>query len=84
MTETPSQWADDPDRLLDYAGVAQWVGVPERSIRKWIAAGTGPAPIRLGRHIRFRVRDVLAWLDQRAEATTPTVRAAYASARDAA
>lgn len=67
-TSTPLR-ADDPDRLIGYAELSEWTDVPERSVRAWVSSGTGPTPIRLGRHVRFRVRDVLAWLDQKASAT---------------
>lgn len=55
----------DPDRLLSYSDFAQWVGVPERSVRAWVATGNGPRAVRLGRHVRIRVADALAWLDER-------------------
>lgn len=63
----PSRLADDPDRLLTYGHVATIALVPERSVRGWVAKGTGPPALRLGRHVRFRVRDVLAWLDEQGD-----------------
>lgn len=56
---------DDPDRLLSYGEFAEWVGVPERTARKWIADGTGPRVLTIGRYRRIRVADALAWLDTR-------------------
>lgn len=55
----------DPDRLLTYAEFAEWVTVPERTARDWVAAGTGPRVVQAGRHRRIRVSDALAWLDTR-------------------
>lgn len=57
--------ADDPDRLWTYAEFADWVGVPERTVRKWVADGSGPPVGRLGRYARIRVGDALAWFDSR-------------------
>lgn len=56
---------DDPDRLLSYAELAEWIGVPDRTVRKWIADGTGPRVLAVGRHRRVRLADALAWLDTR-------------------
>lgn len=57
------QLAADPDRLWCYAEFAEWVGVPERTVRQWCAKSGGPRTVRLGRHVRIRVGDALAWLD---------------------
>lgn len=61
---TNSRLRTDPDRLLTYGEFSKWIGVPESTVRKWVAAGTGPRVLRLGRHVRIRVTDVLAWLDE--------------------
>jgi len=53
----------DDDRLLTYADLAAWVQVPERTVRKWVADGTGPRVIKVGRYRRIRVSDALAWLE---------------------
>lgn len=65
MSATPiaTSLGDDPDRLLRYGDFASWAGVPERTARAWVAKGTGPRVVRLGRHVRIRVSDALAWLD---------------------
>lgn len=48
--------------LLDYADLATVARVAERTVRKWVAAGIGPSPVRIGRTVRFRASDVNAWL----------------------
>lgn len=61
-----SSLLDDPDRLLTYDEVGILAGgIPGRSVRKWVADGTGPRVVALGRYRRIRVRDYLAWLDGR-------------------
>jgi predicted DNA-binding transcriptional regulator AlpA len=69
VIDTPPQirLGDDPDRLLSYSEFAAWAGVPERTARSWVAAGVGPRVVRLGRHVRIRAIDALAWLDTRYE-----------------
>jgi excisionase family DNA binding protein len=51
------------NRMLSARDVAELLAVPERSVRdKWRAWGL-PA-YRIGKHLRWRERDVLAWIDR--------------------
>lgn len=60
---------DDPiGQLWLYGDVAEFLRVPERTLRRWVASGAGPRPLRLGRSVRFRPADVAAWLDEKAAA----------------
>lgn len=59
----PVRFGADPDRLLSYSEFANWVHAPERTVRKWVADGSGPPVIKVGRYRRIRVRDALNWLD---------------------
>ena len=61
----PVRLSEDPDRLLTYGELAEWVQVPERTVRKWVAEGAGPRVIAIGRHRRIRASDALAWLATR-------------------
>jgi excisionase family DNA binding protein len=60
---TVRQLRQDPDRLLTYSEFSEWAQVPERTVRKWVADGTGPRVMKLGRYRRIRVADALAWLE---------------------
>jgi excisionase family DNA binding protein len=54
------------NRLLSSVEVGELLGLPERTIRaRWRDWGL-PAH-RIGRALRFRERDVLAWIDRQAE-----------------
>lgn len=53
----------DPDSLLDFAGVAAIIGIPENTVRKWRVTAYGPIGFTVGKHVRFRRSDVLAWID---------------------
>lgn len=53
------------NRLLSARDVAELLAVPERTVRdKWRAWGL-PA-YRIGKHLRWKERDVLAWIDRQA------------------
>ncbi len=59
---------DSPQEFLSPAELAEWLGVPRSTIYEWRYSGTGPPAVKLGRHVRFRMVNVLAWLDERAQA----------------
>lgn len=54
--------------FLDPAGLADYLGVPVRSVYNWRHTGQGPVAHRAGRHLRYRRSDVEAWLASRAGA----------------
>ncbi|TFV49584.1 DNA-binding protein [Blastococcus sp. TF02A-35] len=49
--------------LLSTAEFAQKAKVPAGTVRHWRDVGTGPAYLRIGRHVRYRPSDVMAWLE---------------------
>ena len=53
-------------RLLWAEEVAVLLGVPVKTLHQWRYKGVGPAGMRVGRHLRYRVVDVEAWIDGRA------------------
>jgi excisionase family DNA binding protein len=55
------------DELLTEAELADLLKVSARTIRDWRVKGSGPPALRLGRGIRYRRRDVDAWLEAQAE-----------------
>lgn len=46
--------------------LAEMLGVPLGSLYRWNYLGTGPLPIHVGRHVRYRPADVNTWLEERA------------------
>jgi len=62
MTTADIDIADLPP-LAKKKQVAAWAGTTTRNIELQVAAGTFPAPIRLGTLPRWRRSDLLAWLD---------------------
>jgi excisionase family DNA binding protein len=43
--------------------VADYLGVPVKTLYQWRYAGKGPRVIRCGKHLRYRWSDVDSWLD---------------------
>jgi excisionase family DNA binding protein len=50
-------------RLLSVAEVADYLGVPVKTLYQWRHKGVGPRGLRVGRHLRYRSGEVDRWLD---------------------
>lgn len=53
------------ERLLSVPEVAEYLAVPVSTLYRWRSMRTGPPGMRVGRHVRYRRRDVEAWLEGR-------------------
>jgi predicted DNA-binding transcriptional regulator AlpA len=53
----------DPDTLLTGREAAALLRLSERTLERHRTAGTGPRFSALGRAIRYRRRDLLAWVE---------------------
>ena len=53
-------------RLLSTDEVARILVVPVSTLYCWRYKGTGPKAYRVGKHLRFRLSDVMAWLEDQA------------------
>lgn len=60
--------ADDWNRLLPPLEVGEWLGVPTKTLAAWRHTGRGPRSLRVGRHVRYRREDVLAFIEAQAAA----------------
>jgi excisionase family DNA binding protein len=47
--------------------VADYLGVPLATVSRWRYERTGPRGIRVGKHVRYRQRDVETWLEGRTD-----------------
>ena len=54
---------DSGDRLLTVREVAERLGVCGRQVQKLLASGRFPSPVRLGRSVRWRERDIGLFID---------------------
>ena len=45
--------------------LAERESVPVTTVYQWNSRGTGPRYMRMGRHVRYRLADVIAWENSR-------------------
>ncbi|MEU0520651.1 helix-turn-helix domain-containing protein [Streptosporangium sp. NPDC006007] len=50
---------------LTVEDLAARLRVPPDTVYRWNSRGGGPAYIKVGRHARYRLADVIAWEDTR-------------------
>ena len=55
------------ERFLSPQELADWLGVPVKTIYHWRSGGEGPPGIRIGRHVRFAEDDVRDWIKAQRE-----------------
>jgi hypothetical protein len=53
----------DGDALLAEAQAADLLNLSSRTLQAWRAKGIGPSFVRAGRAIRYRKRDLIAWVE---------------------
>jgi excisionase family DNA binding protein len=69
-TTQPALPGDDekmPSRLLTPDEVAEYLGVPVKTLAQWRSDRHGPLPLRIGRYIRYRVTDLDTWVQGQAD-----------------
>ncbi|HLF43853.1 MAG TPA: helix-turn-helix domain-containing protein [Acidimicrobiia bacterium] len=59
------------ERLLTVAELARYLGVPVGTLYQWRYRSEGPAGFRVGRHVRYRWRDVEKWIRGRLDEEQP-------------
>ncbi|MFN8127170.1 MAG: helix-turn-helix domain-containing protein [Candidatus Nanopelagicales bacterium] len=53
--------------LLGIDALADYLGVTVTTIYDWRVSGKGPRAIRVGRHLKFALSDVVAWVQAQRE-----------------
>jgi excisionase family DNA binding protein len=61
--------ASSIEPLMSPGDVARFLGLPLRTIYRWRLRGEGPRGYRVGRHVRYRARDVERWLEHHRDAS---------------
>jgi len=51
------------DDLLSPQELSELLSIPLATVYRWRSRGDGPRAMKLGRHVRYRIDDVLRWLD---------------------
>jgi predicted DNA-binding transcriptional regulator AlpA len=57
--------SESEDRHLSPADLAKREGVPVTTVYQWNRLGTGPRFMRIGRHSRYKLSDVIDWENAR-------------------
>lgn len=50
--------------LLTPTDLAEYLGVPLKTLYQWRYRGVGPPAVRVGRYLRYRRADVEVWLEK--------------------
>ncbi len=50
-------------QLYSPESLAEYLGVPVKTVYRWNYTGTGPKFSKVGRHVRYQPEDVRAWLN---------------------
>ncbi|WP_309940699.1 helix-turn-helix transcriptional regulator [Tardiphaga robiniae] len=53
----------DPDSLLTETQVGHLLGLSIRTLQSWRLRRAGPLFVQVGRAVRYRRRDLLAWIE---------------------
>jgi predicted DNA-binding transcriptional regulator AlpA len=68
----PTHRVADADALLDEAQAAELLSLSSRTLQAWRLNGSGPSFVRAGRAVRYRRRDLLAWMDANTVSPAPS------------
>lgn len=52
------------ERLIGPEEISERWGISIRTVYSWRATQKGPPAARIGKHLRYRLKDVEAWLDE--------------------
>ncbi len=65
MPRTDGTTGSAPEPLVEPAAVSEFLGgIPEQTLANWRSRGKGPKFHKVGKHIRYRLSEVAAWLDE--------------------
>lgn len=56
---------NNADKWISRQELAERYGVPVKTPAQWASKGTGPRYAKFGRHVRYRLGDVLDWEQRR-------------------
>jgi hypothetical protein len=68
-TPTPTD-NSEPIQLVNQVQAAEILAVNPRTLEGWRFKGGGPRFVRVGRRVRYRMRDLRAWIEERTFVST--------------
>ncbi|MFJ4166845.1 helix-turn-helix transcriptional regulator [Microbacterium sp. NPDC089698] len=48
--------------MLTIEQLSTWMQIPVSTIRQWRLDGTGPVPLKMGKHLRYPKDEIERWL----------------------
>ncbi|GAA1974550.1 helix-turn-helix domain-containing protein [Amycolatopsis minnesotensis] len=51
-----------PEQLWTPEDLSDFLRIPEKTLRDWRFKGYGPQWVRMGKHVRYVPKDVMAWV----------------------
>lgn len=71
MMDIHQDFRDDPDRLFNEREAAVFLGYTVRALQNWRLRGGGPTFVKVSeRSVRYRMRDLKTWVEQRLRTST--------------
>ena len=67
---------DELDQLMTVPDLAAYLEVPVATVYVWRHRRQGPPGFKAGRHLRYRLRDVEKWIDERLQEGVVPLRSA--------
>lgn len=61
MSSVEADTAAPPDEWLTRDQFAARLQLPKSTVAGWVVTGDGPRYAKFGRHVRYRLSDVIAW-----------------------
>ena len=55
--------SQDPNQCLDEREAARLLAHPVRTLQAWRYRGGGPKFVKFSRSVRYRLRDLIEWMD---------------------
>ena len=68
-TASTDAWGLEP--LMDINELASYLGIPISTVYDWRVRGKGPTAYRFGKHLKFAISDVRAWIAEQREPSSP-------------
>ena len=59
---------------MDIAELTTYLGIPISTVYYWRVHGKGPTDYRFGKHLKFAITDVRAWIAEQREPSSPPRR----------
>lgn len=70
-----------PSRLMTEAEAADFLSCSQKALQKWRCCGIGPSYVKLNRAVRYRIQDLLAYIEASLHVEAPAKPTRFAGWR---